>query len=188
MKFSKLFLTVCGVAIAMNMSAQSNTTTTADKPESSLLSNNGDYDHGYHFMPEIKIGGCYGSGGFGANLVLEHEFHKYLAWDIVSIDFSAPFDFEFGNIGLKTGLRAFTRRFWGDKVRGYTSLALGWECTILDNRSLRKALDLPTSKHGLGVSWGIGLQIQKHIFAGYTLEYNTALKNTSHYAKFAYRF
>ena len=186
MKLSKLFLTVCSMAIAMDLCAQNTTTTTATYAES--ITKTDSYDKGYHLMPEIKIGSCYGDIGFGANLVLEHEFHKYLAWDIVSLDFSAPFSFDFGNIGLKTGLRGFTSRFWGDKVRGYSSLAIGWDCTILDNRSLRKALGLPTSKHGLGVSWGIGLQIQKHFFVGYTLEYSTALKNTSHYAKFAYRF
>jgi hypothetical protein len=188
MKFSKLFLTAFGMVIALTLSAQpadtteKQTVTTVDK---------GGYDKGYHIMPEVKIGSCYGSAGWGANLALEHEFHKYLAWDIVSVDFSVPFVIDRYNIGLKTGLRAFTNRFRGDKVRGYTSVAAGWDCMVITDpgqRTGRKAKGLSNSKHGVGVSWGIGLQIQKHIFVGYTLEYSSALKNTSHYGKFGYRF
>lgn len=190
MKYLKLFLTVSLMASAMSLSAQYmpdstvvTTTKTVDK---------GDYDKGYHLMPELKIGSCYGYVGFGANIVLEHEFHKYLAWDIASLDFSAPFDFSEGNFGLKTGVRAFTKRFWDGKARGYMSAAAGWDCNI------RKHSELTEDKtrikirnkgfNGLGVSWGLGLQFQKHFFVGYTFEYSTAKKFTSHYAKVAYRF
>ena len=189
MKFSKLFLTAFGMVIALTLSAQpaditeKQTVTTVDK---------GGYDRGYHIMPEVKIGSCYGYAGFGANLVLEHEFHKYLAWDIVSLDFSAPFDFGEGNIGLKTGLRGFTSRFWGDKVRGFMSLAAGYDCNIREHVDYDKTEDKIHFKNkgvsGLGLSVGIGLQIQKHIFLGYTMEYSTAAKFTSHYGKFGYRF
>lgn len=204
MKFSKLFLTACGMAIAMNLGAQSktriNTTTTETTmymPDSTIVTttktvDKGGYDMGYHLMPEIKIGSCYGYAGFGANLVLEHEFHKYLAWDIVSLDFSAPFDFSEGNIGLKTGLRGFTSRFWGDKVRGFMSLAAGYDCNIREHVDYDKTEDKIHFKNkgvsGLGLSVGIGLQIQKHIFLGYTMEYSTAAKFTSHYGRVGYRF
>ena len=207
MKIYRLFLTVCTMAIAMNASAQSETTTqTTGKPlteNSASLSKGGDYDHRFHLMPEIKIGSTYGYAGFGANLVLEREFHKYLAWDLVSLDFSAPFDFNHGNIGLKTGLRAFTSRFWKEKVRGFMSVAAGWDCNIREHVEKDETktwqdkdgnwqTGWTTFKNkgvsGLGVSVGIGLQIQKHVFIGYTMEYSTAAKFTSHYAKFGYRF
>lgn len=205
MKITKVFLTVSAMAIAMNVGAQKMTKTKVNKtttettmymPDSTIVTSTktidkGSYDMGYHLMPELKLGACNGSVGWGANLVLEREFHKYLAWDLVSLDFSAPFDFDFVNIGIKTGLRAFSPRFWGNKVRGFTSVGAGWDCMVVAEpnlRSWRKAAGLSTSKHGVGVSWGIGLQIQKHVFVGYTLEYSSAVKNTSHYGKFGYRF
>ena len=113
--------------------AASTKTATASKPaaKKSSSSYSNDYDHGYHFMNELKIGSYYGiGGGFGDNLVLEHEFHKYLAWDIISFDYSMPFNAHFISIGLKTGLRAFTPRFWNGKARGFTSLAMGYDCGI----------------------------------------------------------
>lgn len=192
----------------MNLGAQSktkkktkiNTTTTETTmymPDSTTVTttktiDKGGYDRGYHLMPEIKIGSSYGYAGFGANLVLEHEFHKYLAWDIFSIDFSAPFDLSEGNFGLKTGLRAFTSRFWRDKARGFMSVATGWDCNIREHVERDKTGDKihikNKAKSGLGVSVGLGLQIQKHFFIGYTMEYSTAAKFTSHYGKFGYRF
>ena len=201
MKFSKLFLTVCTMAIAMNLCAQNTTTTTATYAES--ITNTDSYDKGYHLMPEIKLGSCYGYAGFGANLVLEHEFHKYLAWDIVSLDFSAPFDLSEGNFGLKTGIRGFTSRFWDNKARGFMSLAAGYDCNIRERKEIDETKTWQDKDgklqtgwtyiknkgfSGLGVSVGLGIQFKKHFFGGYTMEYSTAAKFTSHYAKFAYRF
>lgn len=210
MKYSKLFLTGCMVAFAMNASAQDETTTIETVDSAAVIepSHKADYDHGYHIMPEIKLGICDGVFGYGANIVLEHEFHPYLAWDIVSLDVSAPYDFSEGNFGIKTGLRGFTPRFWNNKARGFLSVAAGYECCVTEVATWNplKVWYRPTSSpnagervtggfdlnreavHGLGVSVGIGLQIKKHIFVGYTLEYSTPTKNTSHYARFGYRF
>lgn len=190
MKFSKLFLSVCAMAIAMNLCAQNTTTTTATYTES--ITKTDSYDKGYHLMPEIKLGSCYGYAGFGANLVLEHEFHKYLAWDIVSLDFSAPFDLSEGNFGLKTGIRGFTSRFWDNKARGFMSLAAGYDCNIRDRVEHDKTEDKIHIKKkgnsGLGASVGIGIQYKKNIFIGYTMEYSTAAKFTAHFGKLSYRF
>lgn len=204
MKLYKLFITGCLMAFAMSANAQSkkkvNTTTTETTTymtDSTIVyvketADKGDYDMGYHLMPEVKFGSCYGVAGFGANVVLEREFHKYLAWDIFSVNFSAPFKFDAGNIGVKTGIRAFSPRFANDNLRGYTNLAIGYECNIYDELKEWRDGWFPVIKkephHGFGLTWGIGMQIKEHFFLGYDLEYGTAIKFTSHYGKFGYRF
>lgn len=189
MKYSKFFLAACLAAFALNASAQDETVETTE-PTASMSTKSaskGDYDHGYHLMPEIKLGGYNGVFGFGANLVLEHEFHRYFAWDIVSLDASAPYDFSEGCVGLKTGLRYFTPRFWGGKVRGFVGAAAGYQCCIKQVVDYYDPDEIWTSKtngvtrgrfhlnrkplSGLGVSASIGIQIKKHFFLGYTMEY-----------------
>lgn len=205
MKYPKFFLMGCLMAFAMNANAQIKTTTTTETTETTIftsdsttvtttrtVSKSKSYDMGYHLMPEIKIGSCYGFAGFGANLVLEHEFHPYWAWDIASLDFAAPFNFNEANFGLKTGIRFFTPRFSKDRMRGYMSLAAGYDCYIKEDVEFTKEDGRYHFKnkahHGLGLSLGIGLQIKEHFYIGYTMEYSTAAKFTSHYGKFAYRF
>jgi hypothetical protein len=141
-------------------------------------------------MFETKIGGLYGTGGFGENIVLEREFHKYIAWDIFSFDFNLPFNTNFLTVGLKTGIRGYSPRFWEDRMRGYTSLAMGYDCLIYTG-SLRDALKWEganTELHGFGLSWGIGVEIMDHFLVGYDLEYNSGVKSTAHFAKFTYKF
>ena len=180
----------------------STTKTTTSKPAKSSSFSSGDYDHGYHLMLETKIGSFYKTGGWGENIVLEHEFSKYLAWDIFSIDFSAPFNFDAVTIGLKTGIRGFSPYFYDKlKMRAYTSLALGYDCGLSKgvggdwyyDETIDDVVFVPgTSKwsaaHGFGLSWGIGVQMVDHVYIGYTLEYNTIWKSTSHFAKITWRF
>ena len=232
MKYFKLFLTVCAMAVAMNASAQSKTTaksktttttsapakktattTTTAKPatttttstratttttassskpaktssSSNLFGGSGDYDPACHFMAETKIGSFYGTGGFGANLLAEKEFHQYLAWDILSFDFAHAFSENALTLGLKTGVRAFSPRFANDKLRAYMSMAMGWDFALvkIDLGPLGKET---YKKHGFGLTWGIGIQAFENAFIGYDLEYCTQFKSTSHYAKIAWRF
>lgn len=150
-----------------------------------------DYDPGYHLMLETKIGSFYGTGGFGENIVLEHEFHKYFAWDLFSIDFSMPFNTNVLSVGLKTGIRGFSPYWWDGKMRAYSSLAVGYDCGITVSSVARAANDwagLSNTSHGFALSWGAGVQIIDHLYVGYTLEYSTAFKSTSHYGKIAWRF
>ena len=169
MKYFKLFLTVCAMAVAISASAQSKTTaksktatstaktttaapakkatTTTAKPAAAAPKAAAkpatttkttttakaaakpakettsyaasDFDTGVHFMMETKIGSYYGTGGIGENFVLEKQFHKYIAVDFFSVDFAMPFkikDYKCFNLGLKTGVRGFTPRFWGGKA------------------------------------------------------------------------
>ena len=111
MNYIKLFVTVFAMALALNASAQSKTTaksktaapakttttaapkkttttTTArttsanDRPSATRSSNKG-YDPDVHFMLETRIG-----SGLGENLVLEKEFHKYVAVDFFSLGYT----------------------------------------------------------------------------------------------------
>ena len=172
MKHIKFLLTGCLAALAMNAGAQTKTTTTTLTTTTYLSDSTAvttektvtkSYDMGYHLMPEVKLGSCYGFAGFGLNLVLEHEFSPYLAWDIASLDFAAPFNFNEGNFGLKTGIRGFTSRFSKDRMRGYMSLAAGYDCYIREEVEYTKEDDKYHFKnkahHGLGLSLGLGLQI-----------------------------
>lgn len=196
MKYSKFFLAACLAAFALNASAQDETVETTE-PTASMSTKSaskGDYDHGYHLMPEIKLGGYNGVFGFGANLVLEHEFHRYFAWDIVSLDFSAPFNRKEGSLSLKTGLRYFTPRFWGGKVRGFVGAAVGYQGhskevpisyeyrpewisygtdpngkKVYDTYYLHQKRKIIS---GFGTSVSIGIQIKKHFFLAYTMEYS----------------
>ena len=71
-----------------------------------------DYDSNVRVMFTTKIGSCYGHGGFGENITLEKKYCPYFAVDFFSIDYSAPFNFNYMNIGIKTGVRGFTPSFW----------------------------------------------------------------------------
>ncbi len=267
MKYFKLFLTVCAMAVAISASAQSKTTaksktatstaktttaapakkattttakpaaaapkaaakpattttkttttttakaaakpakeTKSSEPKSYAAS---DFDTGVHFMMETKIGSYYGTGGIGENFVLEKQFHKYIAVDFFSVDFAMPFkikDYKCFNLGLKTGVRGFTPRFWGGKACGYASLALGYDCFLADGgaaadiaRGIAAGFGIGLddddigdpgwgASHGFALSWGAGLQFVDRVYVGYTMEYSTIFKYTSHYAKIGIRF
>jgi len=153
-----------------------------------------DYDPGYHLMLETKIGSFYGTGGFGTNIALQHEFHKYFAWDLFSVDFSMPFNANVFSVGLKTGIHGFSPYWWNGKMRAYSSLAVGYDCGITKSQTIYDPWEDDyisvgaSTTHGFALSWGAGVQIIDHLFVGYTLEYSTAFKSTSHYAKIAWRF
>ena len=173
--------TTTKTAVATKTTTGSASKPAAKKSAGSFLSTNG-FTPSNHLMFETKVGGYYGTGGFGENIVLEREFHKYIAWDIFSLDFSAPFNFDAVSIGLKTGLRGYSPRFWEERMRAFTSLAMGYDCAIAKGDGGWSA------SHGFGLSWGIGVEILDHFQVGYALEYNTIYKSTAHFAKLTYKF
>ena len=128
------------------------------------------FDPRCHFLLETKVGAYhYSRGGFGTNFVLEKEVQKYLAWDIFSVDFSAP---------------------WNERIRAFSSLALGYDCGIITT-----PIGPGTARagHGFAFSWGLGVQFLEHLFVGYDLEYSTARIDKgrfgiAHYAKLGWRF
>ena len=149
------------------------------------------FDPRFHFILETKVGSYhYSRGGFGVNLVLEREMNKYLAWDVFSVDFSAPWNCDLVNIGIKTGLRGFSPRFWEDQMRAYTSFALGYDCGIITTK-ISPITD--RAGHGFAFSCGAGFQFREKIFVGYDLEYSTSEIDKgrfgiAHYAKIGYKF
>ena len=208
MNYIKLFVTVFAMALALNASAQSKTTaksktaapakttttaapkkttttTTArttsanDRPSATRSSNKG-YDPDVHFMLETRIG-----SGLGENLVLEKEFHKYVAVDFFSIDYATNFGFDWHAVGIKTGAKGFSPRWWGGRMRAYSSLALGYECSITSGGAFYSS----DVRHAFALTWGAGIQIVNHFYLGYDLEYNALdAWGTAHYFKFGYRF
>lgn len=44
------------------------------------------------------------------------------------------------------------------------------------------------ANHGFGLTWGVGVQINKKFSIGYTLQYETAFKSKNHLATFGYTF
>lgn len=248
MKYFKLFLTVCAMAVAISASAQSKTTaksktatstaktttaapakkatTTTAKPAAAAPKAAAkpattttkttttttakaaakpakettsyaaaDYDRGYHMLIETKVGGASGSGAWGANIALEHEFNKYIAWDLFNIGYTTNFGFDTHILGLKSGVKGFSPVFWNAcKMRGYASLALGYACQITPNMPELDEFGLPTGEettdvsHGFGLAWGAGVQMFNHLYVGYELEWNTISKSCIHFAKIGYRF
>ena len=217
MNYIKLFVTVFAMALALNASAQSKTTaksktaapakttttaapkkttttTTArttsanDRPSATRSSNKG-YDPDVHFMLETRIG-----SGIGENLVLEKEFHKYVAVDFFSLGYTSEnWKFDTHKISLKTGARGFSPRWWGGRMRAYTDLALGYDCVIFSLPGFSE------TSHGFGLTWGLGIHMLDHFYFGYSLDYTTISMNiggiasvsggaTSHFFKFGYRF
>ena len=212
MNYIKLFVTVFAMALALNAGAQSKTTarsksaapaktttTTAakkttssssssSKKSSSSRSSNKGYDPDVHFMLETRIG-----SGFGENLVLEKEFHKYVAVDFFSLGYTSEnWKFDTHKISLKTGARGFSPRWWGGRMRAYTDLALGYDCIIFGS-------PISDTSHGFGLTWGLGIHMLDHFYFGYSLDYTTISMNiggiasvsggaTSHFFKFGYRF
>lgn len=249
MKYFKLFLTVCAMAVAISASAQSKTTaksktatstaktttaapakkatttakTTTAKPAAAAPKAAAkpatttktttttkaaakpakettsyaaaDYDRGYHMLIETKVGGASGSGAWGANIALEHEFNKYIAWDLFNIGYTTNFGFDSHILGLKSGVKGFSPVFWNAcKMRGYASLALGYACQITPNMPELDEFGWPTGEettdvsHGFGLAWGAGVQMFNHLYVGYELEWNTISKSCIHFAKIGYRF
>lgn len=144
-----------------------------------------DYDSSVRVMFTTKVGSFYGHGGFGENITLEKKYCPYFAVDFFSIDYSAPFNFNYMTIGIKTGVRGFTPSFWntsaGKICRGYSSLAVGYDCTLTKYASY-------VADHGFGLSWGAGLEFVEKANFGYALEYNTVMKSTSHYFTIGIKF
>ena len=174
----KHFLAICAMITCIITKAQSQAATNV-------------FDPNCHLILETKVGAYHFSkGGFGVNAVLEKEMHQYFAWDIFSIDFSAPFNLDLVSVGIKTGVRGFSPHFWKRKMRAYGSLALGYDCGIITTPILP-----PTERtgHGFALTSGVGCQYLEHFFLGYDLEYSTAKIDKgkfgiAHYVKFGWRF
>ena len=138
--------------------------------------------------------GSYGpsTAGFGIGAGFQTEFYTNdwitLNWDVLHIEWDAPFDSpaNFDNLSFKTGCRAFSPSFAKDHLRAYTNLDLGYVLGIYKD----VFTDDTSTNSNFGLTWGIGLQLNKKWSLGYSLQYikNSNADGKSHYATIAYTF
>lgn len=191
MKTVKFFFLAMAMTIATSASAQF-AGGGASKSASGFGSSSATLDPKVHFTAEFRGGSIESKGGFGFTLGAQKDIVALgscpLAWDLVNVEYSAPFKSpsDFGFLAAKTGLRLFTPSFAGDMVRLYTNLSMGYSLTMMmgdysDDSGV-------TTEHGFGLTYGVGFQYNKKINIGYTLQYETACKNKSHFATIGYTF
>jgi len=174
MKVIKIFSLAMAMAFAMNASAQ-------------VFSDG-------HFTANFNIGGITGDGGFSKaafGLGVGYQTKELysckwvsLAWDVLQIEWDAPFDSpgDLDYLSFKTGGRAFSPSFAKDKLRAYTNLDMGYTLGIWSFGSETR------TQSAFGLTWGIGLQYNKKVSLGYTLEYETNGETKSHFATLGYTF
>jgi len=163
-----------------------------------------------HFMVNANVGsvkypvssdGAFGLGaGFQTGLY-ENDWFS-LSWDVLHFEWNAPFDSpaDLDWLNFKTGLRAFSPSFANGHLRAYTNFDLGYTCVLAkgvvvdfewDDDDMEWDVDADTKLKGhsaFGLTWGIGLQLNKKISLGYSLEYDTFTEFKKHFATIAYTF
>ena len=138
----------------------------------------------HYFVVDVRFGGIeWWGAGFGVNLGGEKRFNDYIAWDYINIEYAAPFDSpkHLNILSAKTGVRGFTPSFANEKLRFYSNLAVGYTCILEKWGSLY-------TDHGFGLTFGVGLQINKKYSLGYALQYETAGGSKNHFGTFGIAF
>lgn len=103
---------------------------------------------------EAGVGGT-GSTAVNLGLRWQHNFHPYIAWDVLNLNAVAPTD-DFGQVvpQLMTGLRLKSPEFAGLKL--YAIGHVGYGVNVDD-----------TDLHGLVFEVGGGIQLTEHFYVGY---------------------
>ena len=164
-----------------------------------------------HVTVNANIGCISGTGfsdgafGFGVGFqtgVYENDWIS-LAWDVAHFEWNAPFDSpgDWDYLNLKSGIRAFSPSFANDHLRAYTNLAMGYTCVLAKGYSVDVDWDddwwegpevevesKMKAKSAFGLTWGLGLQLNKKWSFGYTLEYETWAKTKCHFGTVSYTF
>lgn len=184
MKAIKFFVAATAMAFAMNANAK-------------IFEDN-------HFMINANVGsvkypissdGAFGIGAGFQTTVYEGSWVS-LAWDVLQFEWNAPFDSpgDIDWINFKTGIRAFSPSFAKDHLRVYTNFDLGYTNVLIkeidaDYDDGVYTVDEEMKGHSaFGLAWGIGLQLNKKISLGYTLEYDTFTEFKKHFATIGYTF
>lgn len=160
MKVIKLFFAALAMTFAMNASAEK-------------------FFNG-KFIADVK-GGITSPGSLGAwgvGVGYEKNLNSWLAWDVLNVDFTDTFK-NAGDgiqIGVKTGLRGFTKSFWGDNWRGYANLGGGYTFLKAGSRS------------AFGMVIGAGLQLKEKVSLGYSFQFETAGESKGHFFTVGYAF
>ncbi len=217
MRTIKFLVFAVAMTIASSASAQF-AGSGSGKSGSGFSSSSAQLDPKAHFTAEVRIGSVASTGGFGINLGGQKDIAALgsftLAWDFVNFEYAAPFNSpaDLDLLALKTGLRLFTPSFANDKVRFYTNLAMGYSCVLskgygfggFDEDDLDDLYDYyysyytrasgpdfddsMSANHGFGLTFGIGLQYNKKVHVGYSLQYETAFKSKTHFGTIGYTF
>ena len=171
-----------------------------------------------HVTVNANIGGITNRGagqgafGFGVGFqtgVYENDWIS-LAWDVLHFEWDAPFNSpgDCDYLNFKSGIRAFSPSFANDHLRAYTNFAMGYTCVLAKGWSgdWKDAWedawedfwsdgdwdsDGGTKMKGhsaFGLTWGLGLQLNKKWSLGYTLQYESWGKSKSHFATVGYTF
>ena len=150
------------------------------------------------------------AGAFGLGLYFEHRYSKYFAWDFLSVGWDAPFDSpsNFDRVTVKTGVRAFTPKFFKN-MRGYANFAFGYAaCMMKMPKLVEHSYYVPGTRfssgyvnhwatieegdfeayHGAAIEFGFGLHLTKRLSAGYALDWDSKSKNKGHYFRFGLMF
>lgn len=150
------------------------------------------------------------AGAFGLGLYFEHRYSKYFAWDILSVGWDAPFDSpsNFDRVTVKTGVRAFTPKFFKN-MRGYANFAFGYAACLMKvpeivehsyyvagtryhsgywNRWTTIEEGDFEAYHGAAIEFGFGLHLTKRLSAGYAFDWDSKSKYKGHYFRFGLMF
>lgn len=131
-------------------------------------------------------------GAFGLGIHWERHYNPYLAWDVFSAMWDAPFDSpsDFDRLAFKTGIRAFTPKFFRN-MRGYANLDLGYSLNFLQSyvvSSYNIYEDGMEASHAFALEFGFGLRLTDHVGVGYALDWDSNTKYKGNYLRLSFLF
>ena len=132
------------------------------------------------------------NGAFGLGFHWERHYNPYLAWDVFSVMWDAPFDSpsDFDRLAFKTGIRAFTPKFFRN-MRGYANLDLGYSLNFLQSyvvSSYNIYEDGMEASHAFALEFGFGLRLTDHVGVGYALDWDSNTKSKGNYLRLSFLF
>lgn len=132
------------------------------------------------------------NGAFGLGFHWERHYNPYLAWDVFSVMWDAPFDSpsDFDRLAFKTGVRAFTPKFFRN-MRGYANLDLGYSLNFLQSyvvSSYNIYEDGMEASHAFALEFGFGLRLTDHVGVGYALDWDSNTKYKGNYLRLSFLF
>lgn len=132
------------------------------------------------------------NGAFGLGFHWERHYNPYLAWDVFSVMWDAPFDSpsDFDRLAFKTGIRAFTPKFFRN-MRGYANLDLGYSLNFLQSyvvSSYNIYEDGMEASHAFALEFGFGLRLTDHVGVGYALDWDSNTKYKGNYLRLSFLF
>ena len=167
-----------------------------------------------HVVVNANVGGFtnagYSDAGFGLGVGFQTGVYENnwisLSWDVIQFEWNAPFNSpgDYDYLNFKTGIRAFSPSFANDHLRAYTNFALGYTCVLTkgytvdidyddlyDYDDWDDAVEVDSKMKGhsaFGLTWGLGIQLNKKWSFGYTLEYETWGKTKGHFGTVGFTF